>query len=278
MKLSLKSLLALALALAVVGVAGLDLACGAGGESDEAGGAPASSTVEPTSPVPARDDGAPEEAPRSNPDASKPPADAGKCVPVTIASSGASATCTSADAAACAPAAVTFTPAKLALAGAHLGVCTSSEIDAFLANCLGPNAVPQGCESFAKNHPDCAICMMPDYGKDPHGVVHVDEDGLASVNITGCIAAAEPCNQACAQAYADTEACQKASCAGDACDTVSKRIACFGEAASCACKEHRDRAKCTEALTGPDHPAEGCLGGKTFLEKARSVALVICGP
>jgi hypothetical protein len=192
--------------------------------------------------------------------------------------SGAPETCTGpADPGTCAPEAVAFAPPKLTPAGAHLAVCTASEIDAFIANCLGPNAVPQGCETFAKGHPDCAVCIMPDYGKDPHGVVHVDENGLASVNITGCIAAAEPCNAPCAQAYADTEACQKMACAGAACDTASKRIACFGEAASCVCKEHRDRAKCTEALAGQDHPAAGCLEGKTFLEKARSVALVICG-
>jgi len=197
-------------------------------------------------------------------------------VPVPIPA-GSSQACSGTAEGSCGPEPVAFSPAKLTPPGAHLGVCSPSEIDAFLANCLGPNAVPHGCESFAKNHPACAVCMMPDYGKDPYGVVQIREGGLASVNITGCIAAAEPCNQPCAQAYADTEECQKASCAGAACDTASKRIACFGEAASCVCKEHRDHATCTEALTGPAHPAAGCLEGTTFLEKARSVALVICG-
>ena len=275
MKLSLSSLIAVGLA---IGIAGLAVACAANSDADgAAAGAPASSSADPTSPLPAPEDGASGGTTGSKRDASASAPDASTCVAVTIPAV-APATCTSsADAGMCSPQAGAFAPAKLTPAGAHLGVCTPAEIDAFLANCLGPNAVPHGCESFAKNHGECAICMMPDYGKDPHGVVHLDDDGLASVNITGCIAAAEPCNAPCAQAYADTEVCQKASCAGEACDTVSKRITCFGEAANCECKEHRDRAKCTEALTGPGHPAAGCLGGTTFLEKARSVALVICG-
>lgn len=96
--------------------------------------------------------------------------------------------------------------------------CTSQQIDAFYAACIGPSSTDSACKAFgsAVDTAACYFCIFslstdPTYG----AIVYTPfPGGLAytELNTGGCIAVLDPCNAECGHAVQALARCQDESC------------------------------------------------------------------
>jgi len=178
-----------------------------------------------------------------------------------------------------------FSPTYKPPTGARQGKCTAAQLTAFYDKCLDENA-PQGeCaaqfgQTASQEGKDCAACLITPSTAGQYGPL-VDQTDTVQVNISGCIAHLEPCNEACAKAVQAESQCTEAACKTNCPVTDNTTLAlnarCQAEASANGCKTHSAKARCVEQLESGDHPAAACISGTSFRALFEAVAPVFCG-
>jgi hypothetical protein len=162
--------------------------------------------------------------------------------------------------------------------GLYTGDCTQTEIGDFITSCVNTaTGTMTACTSFRTSKPACYGCLITTSMESKWGaLVSYGTGENAVVNIAGCVAALEPCNQPCAEAIEASGVCQAGAC--EHC-SGSDFGACTDQATKCpACEGYQTSLTCLLALTGKDHPASVCYSStSTFTEKITNVATVLCG-
>lgn len=245
----------------------------------EAGTPPATTTTSTTpppvcTPLAAPDAGVPDAAPRdASGDAmadAAGSADAGTCPPPTVGT--------------CAPANVaTFMPQYKPPTGGHQGKCTSAQLDAYFTACDGPSSSRANCAAFRTNNAACATCLESQESAPSWGPLVFTTNGVVQINIPGCIAILEPCNETCARAYEAALQCEFAACETNCPVTTDPATlqafqTCDDTADRCGCSKYAAGSTCAEGLTGPGHPAAICTSAADFQTYFKQVAPVFCGP
>jgi len=193
--------------------------------------------------------------------------------------------CAVGDAGSCYPHDVSgYMPSYVPSFGAKQGVCTSSDISTYYTDCLASN----NC-GFWGGGPACLSCLVTDMSLTTYGAL-IQFSGVITVNTAGCIAAAEPCNVACAQRVQADLLCDNTTCnSGSFCPVVDQTSllayeTCEQESdtssASCGCYGfHQASSICQNRLSGSTHPAaaECDLAASTFQELYTAVATFMCG-
>ena len=256
-----------------------------------------------TSPSPTPEAGLPPGVDAATPQDGAAPVDGGTdagapraCVPTVAQTTDAGLSCTAPDAGpapdgglgdggirdVCTPpSVVSFTPRWIAPTGYHQGKCTAAQRTTYRTVCLGTQADGgAACKSFlgTAEGKACEECILPSTG--PYLGALTATGGFVAVNVAGCIALLEPCNESCAHDYLATIECEAAACgtcARMAGVTSAELDACESTAAACGCRAYADKSACTELFTGPDHPAAGCMQS-TFAAAYDVAAEVFCGP
>jgi hypothetical protein len=144
--------------------------------------------------------------------------DAGQCVPITVPAlpKNGGPACPM-DAGACFPADVTkFAPTWVPPVSDKLypGICDATQIAAAYTACFGASQSIAACSAYKQLSPanmDCLACLTTDVSSQRYGA-QITVGRLATINYAGCIAAAEPCNQACAAAVLADLECDFAAC------------------------------------------------------------------
>jgi hypothetical protein len=174
-----------------------------------------------------------------------------------------------------------FTPAWKPALGAHLGVCTPTQVSAFYTACLDTASTPTTCSAWTQNaaNTTCFGCLYTDSAATSYGaLIGYSQEVVA--NEAGCIALVEPCNQPCAEAIMEQFACEDAACGSTDCADPTTYSTCANQADSCtACSGYANAAACSSLITGAQHPAEAAcnLNATTFQALYTSVATFICG-
>ena len=159
------------------------------------------------------------------------------------------------------------------------GLCSATQISDFYAECLGTSSTMAGCNTWIAANATCHGCLFTGLGASQYGAI-IGGALTDYLNVGGCIAALEPCNTACGQAFDALFQCDLVSC--DAyCSTQASGIACANGASNCsACEGFAAAALCIEQITGPKHPAyTPCLANVNgaYAAAYSSIALALCG-
>jgi hypothetical protein len=168
--------------------------------------------------------------------------------------------------------------------GARQGACTDQQITGYYDACRGPNQTQALCTAFGQNlqNATCLACMETPVYAAHYGVVVLDM--LTNwVNVAGCIALAEPCNTACAQAINAVAQCWTA-----ACEPYCQQVP-YAELQQCeqtsanacpTCEGFFVDAPCITQLMAAGHPAATLCGltqpGGSLAEFS-AIAKTICG-
>jgi hypothetical protein len=164
--------------------------------------------------------------------------------------------------------------------GAHLHVCTATQIAGYYTQCQSSTATTTGCSAWDSANTACHSCLYSTYTASRWGALVAGPSGNAYVNVGGCIALAEPCNAACGQALAAVEGCDDVACGTCASATYN---ACLSSADTCgACLGFDTASACRSSLMSSEHPAfADCWGSATsptFQQLYTNVATFMCGP
>jgi hypothetical protein len=134
-----------------------------------------------------------------------------------------------------------------------VGACTSAQIDAFLAACIGATSTTAACTAFQiatdAGPATCVPCLVrtADAGPPPNnGGVLLDSTGsfMVGVNTPGCIALADPTHgPACAAALEPLFQCELAACSSADC-----RVADAGAYEGCLQSTLADAGACQGEL------------------------------
>jgi hypothetical protein len=205
------------------------------------------------------------------------------CMPVTVADAAPATSCAPVEAGACAPSAldggVVWIPPRII----H-GACTTAQIDAFYAACVGPNRTDSMCSAYERDQATAACygCIVSDIASPKLGPVvifAVDGGGfITDLNVGGCIAALDPCNEACGRAVQRYVLCKFAACPAQ-CFPASALAACAAQAATCPCADLYTAAEdCANVLTSMGSPAAVCdPPGIQYLQHLEVVGGALCG-
>jgi hypothetical protein len=174
-----------------------------------------------------------------------------------------------------------FTPTWVPPLGAHLGRCTPTQVSDFYTACLDPTATATTCSAWAQNaaNTTCFGCLYTDSTATAYGAL-VGYSQAAFLNIPGCVALVEPCNQPCASTLSDLHACEDAACGSTLCADSTSYNTCANQADSCtSCSGYANSTSCFSLITGAQHPAEAAcnLNATTFQPAYISVATLMCG-
>jgi hypothetical protein len=165
--------------------------------------------------------------------------------------------------------------------GAKQGACTDQQITDYYDACRGPNWTQALCTAFGANvqNAACIACMETPVYAAHYGVV-VLEMQTNWLNIAGCIALAEPCNLACAQAINGIAQCLTAACE-PSCTSAELQQCELDSAESCpTCEGFYVNTPCYAGLMSASHPANTLCGLSEqggSLPAFTAVAKMICG-
>jgi hypothetical protein len=180
-----------------------------------------------------------------------------------------------------------FTPTWIPPSGYHQGKCTLAEIQTVFDDCWGTNADPIACANDQGS--GCYACLVTEeLGSSAYGpLIATQNDALVNINVAGCLALLEPCNQACATAIADDFACDNAACEANcpvnSQTSYNRYVACEATADGCktGCDTYATEAtQCTSQILGAQHPGSICMSAnhQAFTDYYAAVAPVFCGP
>jgi hypothetical protein len=187
----------------------------------------------------------------------------------------------------CEPGSVSgFTPTWKAPNAPHANKCTATQVEALL--CLfDANADQTTCQTVVDDpaNDNCFKCIYTASSSAKLGPVVIN-GSLGSLNIAGCIAAAEG-NTTSSGCGAKVQAADQ--CGGEACDAncpvpegddaaLDARNACVEQAATTVCQTFTTDAECAEPLLASGGSAAVCASGTNFLDRAIAIAKFFCGP
>jgi hypothetical protein len=193
------------------------------------------------------------------------------------------AACPQGDSATCWPHDETaFSPAWVPPVGAHLGRCTTTQVSDFYTACLDTASTPTTCNAWAQNaaNTTCFGCLYTDRTATSYGAL-IGYSQATYLNVAGCVALVEPCNQPCAQTLSDLNACEDGACGSTFCADTTSYNACAMQADSCtSCSGYANSTNCFSLITGAQHPAEAAcaLNATTFQALYSAVATFMCAP
>lgn len=165
--------------------------------------------------------------------------------------------------------------------GMHLDKCTSEQIASFLKLCFAPNATSATCDPWrlAPSNAACLGCLLTTDSDNQLGATVAPVGYGGYVNVAGCLALVEPCNQPCALALQSQFECGYTACA--AC-SFAERPSCIDGAWTCAaCRDYELATACLVTIeSDPDHHAavSACGLGQTSDKQYTAVATLMCGP
>jgi hypothetical protein len=189
------------------------------------------------------------------------------------------------DANACRPGNVeTYQPSDYhPAAAAGQGVCSPDAIAAFYTDCLDPQRRTQSaCDQFTSAESACASCILTPATASYDGPL-INQRGLVTPNVAGCIELTDPSNRPCAKAVQARDGCALFACEANCSvhDQTSRTAydACAGQATSKAggCSMYQLAAgACTDGeLDGG--PAAACVA-PSFRGFYFAVVPLFCGP
>jgi len=251
---------------------------------DASDGSTDSTTTDSTAPG---DVGPDSTVPQDSGTADTAPTDAA-CVPVPIVDGGAPVACpmpvdagdASDDAGpTCPPVSLTsftphWTPPRKAT-----NACGPGQVTAFINACF--NGGPAGaCNAFEGDagNTACVNCMESSSSLPEYGPIITDQS-LAHLNRAGCIALADPCNLACAQAVEAVTDCENKACAACPLATgpdIGVFETCTQAADNCSCVPELNAANTCGSAIVPG-PATPCFQGSSFQEGAVDIGVIFCG-
>jgi hypothetical protein len=224
--------------------------------------------------------------------------DGGSCteVPVTVLPAHGGPACPL-DGSACYPSDVTsFTPTWIPpVAGApHAKLCTQAQISEALKDCIDvPTPNGSTCQTWVGQAPAnsaCLACLETDSSAGRYGAV-IRFGPIASLNVAGCVALAEPCNLPCAKALQAQQRCPFYACNPQSgpcqvTDTASydSNQACANEASTmCGCSGFdAPGTSCNSALQDPSMHRAAILCDMhtptSFDPQFTAIATFLCGP
>ena len=161
--------------------------------------------------------------------------------------------------------------------------CTSTQIAAFLAGCIGATSTASACAGFqtASANVGCMACLIPGTDGGPlsnTGGVLLDSTGsfMVGVNTPGCIALADPsAGPACAAVLEPLFQCELAACSSPDCRTADA-----GTYEGCLKTTLTDAGACQTQLaatTACDHEYDDGGAAVTACATSTQVLQRICG-
>jgi hypothetical protein len=222
-------------------------------------------------------------------DGGKDGGDAGACVAINMSTidGGTNGVCLGGDG--CTPQPLgTFSPTWRPPTATHQNVCTAAQISDHFEVCYGPFATQVDCDAFEADPTNsaCMTCMITPDSAASHGpLIRVPgAPGIDYLNLAGCVAVYESCNQACAEKIQESFQCGQAACQ-DVCPLTEEDIFsywdnefCLEDSASqCCLQVNNEASMCIETLIDPSHAANVCFAG-TGEEFYNRVVPLFCGP
>jgi hypothetical protein len=206
------------------------------------------------------------------------------CMPVSVTDAAVTSSCAPIEAGACAPSGfdgggIDWIPPRVIP-----GACTIAQIDAFYDACVGPNRTNSTCTAYEHGAATsiCYSCIVTDFTQPMLGpliIFDVPNGGfITELNIAGCIAVLDPCNEACARAVQRQLRCTFETCPST-CFPASGLAACADQAKMCPCADVYAAAKsCADILTAMGGPSTPCdPAGIQFLQQLEVVGNALCG-
>jgi hypothetical protein len=157
-------------------------------------------------------------------------------------------------------------------------------VDALILDCVsGTDGGAATCSAFLSDPANeaCEACMLTADTSEFYGPIIVYTD-YSLLNIGGCIAVVDPCQEACAEAVESNEVCPASACV-PACPnnaSAAEIASCSDVARTCSCLAEATRTAACAALAD-DSVAGNCYptaenGG--FAGRAAFMGMLFCGP
>jgi hypothetical protein len=188
-------------------------------------------------------------------------------------------------AAMCAPGNVSsFTPPAYVPAARHAGACAGTDIADYYTACLDTTSTQMTCSTFTTAKAACSSCLEGPSTASSWTAVVDTPNGIASVNLGGCMELAGGANGlACAKSAQKADACSDAACSPTCkvTDDASLQLyeACAQQADANGCSTYAQALQtCETAEAATDGGDSICLTGQTFQDLYNAVAPVFCGP
>jgi hypothetical protein len=224
-------------------------------------------------------------------DAGKDSASPPTCTPVTVSTGTAgSFSCGTTTMGMCGPANVaTFVPTTPPTTGAAQGLCTTAQIQSIYNGCLGSSGSDAACTTAFNAATNCYNCIFTKQSDAKWGPVVTTTNGLANLNVGGCIDLLEPCNATCAATFENDLECEQKSCSTNCpitADAGSQTAYdnCANTVDLCdpgGCAAYFNGTGCGSELTGAGHPASACVGPQNteaaFESEFLALVPVFCG-
>lgn len=212
--------------------------------------------------------------------------EASTCVPVTDASvppQGAPGCPADSDGSTCYPQDTTsFSATWVEPIGAHLNVCTSAQISDYYTACWSTTSTTTACNAWIAANGSCDACLETPSTASRYGaLVTYSHVNVTYVNVGGCIALAEPCNQNCGALNVGRIQCENAACS--ACGDFNSFKACASQAYACAdCQDFGSAwTTCEGSLiaSASAHPSVALcnLNAPNFQGYFTAIATFMCG-
>jgi hypothetical protein len=164
----------------------------------------------------------------------------------------------------------------------HQGLCSTGDIDAFIAACIGTVMVTQpGCPPWLASNTKadggvgtpCGNCLIAPNGRG-NGGVWVDPLGYYLPNFGACIEVIDPVHgRACAEALMDTLGCQALAC--EYCANDDAYMACITAVNTTACASYVDATNSSCAVDIDEYSTCTALG--TASTNFAYIASLVCG-
>ena len=178
-------------------------------------------------------------------------------------------------------------------AAANQGVCTTTQISRFIPDCIDPaTATKMTCAPFNTGLGlKCQQCLLTPVAAPKYGAL-IEYKGYVSLNVAGCISAAEgdtTGSMLCGSKVLARDQCQTLACGtncptGDADQTVAdmqlKALeACqtIADDTGGGCNKYAVAAQCADALQDAGGAAAQCVSGTTFQDEFNAIGAVFCG-
>jgi hypothetical protein len=168
----------------------------------------------------------------------------------------------------------------------HAPKCSTQMLDDLWAGCLAPDATQASCDSLTgANAPqankDCLACLVTSSNAAAYGPIVAYPD-YVWFNLPGCVALADPANEACARALQADDQCDAYACVrrcpitDDA--TYMTYLGCLqaADGLACACKSYGDATSCADA-EAQGGPAKVCFTQGTDKQIYDAIAPLFCG-
>jgi len=163
--------------------------------------------------------------------------------------------------------------------------CTEDQISQFIQVCLvGADGGAQECTNFVQgaSTEQCARCMLSDSTDTTFGPVILFST-YTLLNLGGCVALVDPCQEACAEVVQADEMCPATACTSNCGPTATgaEIQECSIAARQCSCRREATRtAMCSTLLSSID-PTAQCfptLDNGGFVGRVAFMGLLFCGP